>query len=219
MPCFFFCFSAFKQTLCKAKYSYSILSNPNPSDYVLLEEVTKEPANKKSSTSKPSQRILSDQECVFQAQSKWKGAGKFILKLKEQVQVKMQYFAAMLQMVCDQLNGNLLSMQGGHNRHESRRRGQTTAKSIFPLFSEPPLLIPLLNCISYVQQWFPHSLQIQSNLYLLPAFCFSKPSGCACHVPCHNKGPSNGQNLKATRIKSPLFLASEKVVLLLYLRL
>ncbi|KAM4774396.1 1-phosphatidylinositol 4,5-bisphosphate phosphodiesterase epsilon-1 isoform 3-T3 [Cyanocitta cristata] len=75
-----------QQTLCKAKYSYSILSNPNPSDYVLLEEVTKEPANKKSSTSKPSQRILSDQECVFQAQSKWKGAGKFILKLKEQVQ-------------------------------------------------------------------------------------------------------------------------------------
>uniref|UniRef100_A0A8C3R3P8 Phosphoinositide phospholipase C n=1 Tax=Cyanoderma ruficeps TaxID=181631 RepID=A0A8C3R3P8_9PASS len=75
-----------QQTLCKAKYSYSILSNPNPSDYVLLEEVMKEPANKKSSTSKPSQRILSDQECVFQAQSKWKGAGKFILKLKEQVQ-------------------------------------------------------------------------------------------------------------------------------------
>ena len=85
---FVFFFSAFKQTLCKAKYSYSILSNPNPSDYVLLEEVTKEPANKKSSTPKPSQRILSDQECVFQAQSKWKGAGKFILKLKEQVQVK-----------------------------------------------------------------------------------------------------------------------------------
>lgn len=84
----FFLFSAFKQTLCKAKYSYSILSNPNPSDYVLLEEVTKEPANKRSSTSKPSQRILSDQECVFQAQNKWKGAGKFILKLKEQVQVK-----------------------------------------------------------------------------------------------------------------------------------
>uniref|UniRef100_A0ABM5G191 Phosphoinositide phospholipase C n=1 Tax=Pogona vitticeps TaxID=103695 RepID=A0ABM5G191_9SAUR len=75
-----------QQTLCKAKYSYSILNHPNPSDYVLLEEVTKEPANKKSSTPKTSQRILSDQECVFQAQSKWKGAGKFILKLKEQVQ-------------------------------------------------------------------------------------------------------------------------------------
>ncbi|XP_060624716.2 1-phosphatidylinositol 4,5-bisphosphate phosphodiesterase epsilon-1 isoform X2 [Anolis sagrei] len=75
-----------QQTLCKAKYSYSILSNPNPSDYVLLEEVTKESTSKKSSTSKTSQRILSDQECVFQAQNKWKGAGKFILKLKEQVQ-------------------------------------------------------------------------------------------------------------------------------------
>uniref|UniRef100_A0A8D0GBT1 Phosphoinositide phospholipase C n=1 Tax=Sphenodon punctatus TaxID=8508 RepID=A0A8D0GBT1_SPHPU len=73
-----------QQTLCKAKYSYSIMSNPNPSDYVLLEEVTKDMVNKKSSASKPSQRVLSDQECVYQAQSKWKGAGKFILKLKEQ---------------------------------------------------------------------------------------------------------------------------------------
>ncbi|XP_042312771.1 1-phosphatidylinositol 4,5-bisphosphate phosphodiesterase epsilon-1 isoform X2 [Sceloporus undulatus] len=75
-----------QQTLCKAKYSYSILNNPNPNDYVLLEEVTKDPASKKSSTPKTSQRILSDQECVFQAQNRWKGAGKFILKLKEQVQ-------------------------------------------------------------------------------------------------------------------------------------
>lgn len=31
-----------QQTLCKAKYSYSILNNPNPSDYVLLEEVMKD---------------------------------------------------------------------------------------------------------------------------------------------------------------------------------
>ena len=54
---------------------------------MLLEEVLKDAANKKSSTPKSSQRILLDQECVFQAQSKWKGAGKFILKLKEQVQV------------------------------------------------------------------------------------------------------------------------------------
>ncbi|MBZ3885196.1 1-phosphatidylinositol 4,5-bisphosphate phosphodiesterase epsilon-1 [Sciurus carolinensis] len=75
-----------QQTLCKAKYSYSILSNPNPGDYVLLEEVVKDMPNKKSSTPKSSQRVLLDQECVFQAQSKWKGAGKFILKLKEQVQ-------------------------------------------------------------------------------------------------------------------------------------
>ncbi|KAM8924219.1 1-phosphatidylinositol 4,5-bisphosphate phosphodiesterase epsilon-1 isoform 2-T2 [Pelodytes ibericus] len=76
-----------QQALSKAKYSYSILNNPNPSDYVLLEEVTKESSNKKSSTTKTSQRVLADYECVFQAQSKWKGAGKFILKLKEQVQV------------------------------------------------------------------------------------------------------------------------------------
>ncbi|XP_066094881.1 1-phosphatidylinositol 4,5-bisphosphate phosphodiesterase epsilon-1 isoform X1 [Saccopteryx bilineata] len=78
-----------QQTLCKAKYSYSILSNPNPIDYVLLEEVVKDTANKKS-TPKSSQRVLLDQECVFQAQSKWKGAGKFILKLKEQVQASRE---------------------------------------------------------------------------------------------------------------------------------
>uniref|UniRef100_A0A2K5CIW6 Phosphoinositide phospholipase C n=1 Tax=Aotus nancymaae TaxID=37293 RepID=A0A2K5CIW6_AOTNA len=79
-----------QQTLCKAKYSYSILSNPNPSDYVLLEEVMKDTTNKKSTTPKSSQRVLLDQECVFQAQSKWKGAGKFILKLKEQVQASRE---------------------------------------------------------------------------------------------------------------------------------
>ncbi|XP_058527000.1 1-phosphatidylinositol 4,5-bisphosphate phosphodiesterase epsilon-1 isoform X3 [Ochotona princeps] len=79
-----------QQTLCKAKYSYSILSNPNPSDYVLLEEVVKDTSTKKSSTPKASQRVLLDQECVFQAQSKWKGAGKFILKLKEQVQASRE---------------------------------------------------------------------------------------------------------------------------------
>ncbi|XP_075884265.1 1-phosphatidylinositol 4,5-bisphosphate phosphodiesterase epsilon-1 isoform X2 [Nelusetta ayraudi] len=74
-----------QQTLSKAKYSCSILSNPNPCDYVLMEEVTKDGGSKKSSTSKPLQRVLLDQECVFQAQSRWRGAGKFILKLKEQV--------------------------------------------------------------------------------------------------------------------------------------
>uniref|UniRef100_A0A8C5LE98 Phosphoinositide phospholipase C n=1 Tax=Jaculus jaculus TaxID=51337 RepID=A0A8C5LE98_JACJA len=82
--------SVYDQTLCKAKYSYSILSNPNPSDYVLLEEVVKDGPSRKSSTPKSSQRALSDQECVFQAQSKWKGAGKFILKLKEQVQASRE---------------------------------------------------------------------------------------------------------------------------------
>uniref|UniRef100_A0A8C4RUG4 Phosphoinositide phospholipase C n=1 Tax=Erpetoichthys calabaricus TaxID=27687 RepID=A0A8C4RUG4_ERPCA len=75
-----------QQTLSKAKYSYSILNNPNPNDYVLVEEVMKEPVSKRASASKPSQRILFDNESVFRAQSKWKGAGKFILKLKEQVQ-------------------------------------------------------------------------------------------------------------------------------------
>ncbi|PNJ89506.1 PLCE1 isoform 4 [Pongo abelii] len=79
-----------QQTLCKAKYSYSILSNPNPSDYVLLEELVKDTTNKKTTTPKSSQRVLLDQECVFQAQSKWKGAGKFILKLKEQVQASRE---------------------------------------------------------------------------------------------------------------------------------
>uniref|UniRef100_A0A671RC25 Phosphoinositide phospholipase C n=1 Tax=Sinocyclocheilus anshuiensis TaxID=1608454 RepID=A0A671RC25_9TELE len=74
-----------QQTLSKAKYSLSILSNPNPCDYVLMEEVTKDAAGKKSSSAKPCQRVLQDHECVFQAQSRWKGPGKFILKLKEQI--------------------------------------------------------------------------------------------------------------------------------------
>ncbi|XP_072335151.1 1-phosphatidylinositol 4,5-bisphosphate phosphodiesterase epsilon-1 isoform X2 [Scyliorhinus torazame] len=78
------------QALSKAKYSYTILSNPNPSDYVLVEEVTKEPLNKKSSMAKPALRILSEHESVFVAQSRWKGAGKFILKLKEQVQAAQE---------------------------------------------------------------------------------------------------------------------------------
>lgn len=78
-------YSLWSQTLSKAKYSLSILSNPNPSDYVLMEEVSREAAGKKASSTKPSHRVLLDHECVFQAQSRWKGAGRFILKLKEQV--------------------------------------------------------------------------------------------------------------------------------------
>ncbi|XP_047015538.1 1-phosphatidylinositol 4,5-bisphosphate phosphodiesterase epsilon-1 isoform X1 [Ictalurus punctatus] len=74
-----------QQALSKAKYSVSILSNPNPSDYVLMEEVGREAPGKKVSSAKPAQRVLPDHECVFQAQSKWKGPGKFILKLKEQI--------------------------------------------------------------------------------------------------------------------------------------
>ncbi|KAK0154529.1 1-phosphatidylinositol 4,5-bisphosphate phosphodiesterase epsilon-1 [Merluccius polli] len=74
-----------QQTLSKAKYSLSILSNPNPADYVLMEEVSKDPGSKKALTAKPLQRILLDHECVYQAQGRWRGAGKFILKLKEQM--------------------------------------------------------------------------------------------------------------------------------------
>lgn len=74
-----------QQTLSKAKYSLSILSNPNPCDYVLMEELTKDTGGKKSSAGKACQRALQDHECVFQAQSRWKGAGRFILKLKEQI--------------------------------------------------------------------------------------------------------------------------------------
>ncbi|KAF5899519.1 1-phosphatidylinositol 4,5-bisphosphate phosphodiesterase epsilon-1 isoform X2, partial [Clarias magur] len=74
-----------QQALSKAKYSVSILSNPNPSDYVLMEEIGRETPGKKVSSAKPTQRVLPDHECVFQAQSKWKGPGKFILKLKEQI--------------------------------------------------------------------------------------------------------------------------------------
>uniref|UniRef100_A0AAQ6A2X5 Phosphoinositide phospholipase C n=1 Tax=Amphiprion ocellaris TaxID=80972 RepID=A0AAQ6A2X5_AMPOC len=77
-----------QQTLSKAKYSCSILSNPNPCDYVLMEEVTKDAGSKKSSATKPLQRVLLDHECVYQAQNRWRGAGKFILKLKEQVVVR-----------------------------------------------------------------------------------------------------------------------------------
>ncbi|XP_015230727.1 PREDICTED: 1-phosphatidylinositol 4,5-bisphosphate phosphodiesterase epsilon-1 isoform X2 [Cyprinodon variegatus] len=74
-----------QQTLSKAKYSYSILCNPNPCDYVLVEEVSRDTGSKKSSTTKPLQRVLLDHECVYQAQNRWRGAGKFILKFKEQL--------------------------------------------------------------------------------------------------------------------------------------
>ncbi|XP_041938139.1 1-phosphatidylinositol 4,5-bisphosphate phosphodiesterase epsilon-1 isoform X2 [Alosa sapidissima] len=77
-----------RQALSKAKYSYSILSNPNPGDYVLLEEVSKETGGKKAAGGKASQRVLPETECVYQTQSHWRGAGRFILKLKEQCQVR-----------------------------------------------------------------------------------------------------------------------------------
>lgn len=180
---------------------------------MLLEEVTKEPANKKSSTSKPSQRILSDQECVFQAQSKWKGAGKFILKLKEQVQVKNAILCSRCYRWC------VISLTGTCFPCKGDTTGMSTGKSRFPLFSEPPLLFPLQNCISYIHQnqsltacksritFICHQLSISQNLLAVHAM-----------FPIIIKDHSNGQNLKATGIKCPLFLPSEKVMLL-YLRL
>ncbi|XP_076141340.1 1-phosphatidylinositol 4,5-bisphosphate phosphodiesterase epsilon-1-like [Alosa pseudoharengus] len=73
------------QTLSKSKHSSGTLSPPDPSSYVLMEEVAKETPGWRAPP-KSVQRVLCENECVFQAQSRWKGAGKFILKLKEQVQ-------------------------------------------------------------------------------------------------------------------------------------
>ncbi|XP_066521080.1 1-phosphatidylinositol 4,5-bisphosphate phosphodiesterase epsilon-1 isoform X2 [Hoplias malabaricus] len=83
-PCYSTAQDIIQQTLSKAKYSLSILSNPNPSDYVLIEEVSRE-AGKKVSSAKHCQRVLLDHECVFQAKNRWKGSGKFLLRLKEQI--------------------------------------------------------------------------------------------------------------------------------------
>ncbi|XP_030643378.1 1-phosphatidylinositol 4,5-bisphosphate phosphodiesterase epsilon-1-like [Chanos chanos] len=71
------------QTLSKAKNSSGLQSSPDPAKYVLLEEVARETVGWRPAL-RPVQRVLCDNECVFQAQSRWKGAGKFILKLKEQ---------------------------------------------------------------------------------------------------------------------------------------
>ena len=74
------------QTLSKTKHSSGPLSPTDASNYVLMEEVAKETPGWRAPP-KSVQRVLCDHECVYQAQSRWKGAGKFILKLKEQVQV------------------------------------------------------------------------------------------------------------------------------------
>lgn len=58
---------------------------------MLVEEVTRDAGSKKSFTTKPLQRALLDHECVYQAQNRWRGVGKFILKFKEQVAVNPQY--------------------------------------------------------------------------------------------------------------------------------
>ncbi|XP_077406391.1 1-phosphatidylinositol 4,5-bisphosphate phosphodiesterase epsilon-1 isoform X2 [Vanacampus margaritifer] len=109
-----------QQTLSKAKYSYSILSNPNPSDYVLMEEVTKDASSKKSSAAKPVQRVLLDQECVYHAQSHWRGAGKFILKLKEQVQVQ----------VAREDKKKVMSLASELKKLTSRSRSMTTGAAV-----------------------------------------------------------------------------------------
>uniref|UniRef100_A0A8C8M4W0 Phosphoinositide phospholipase C n=1 Tax=Oncorhynchus tshawytscha TaxID=74940 RepID=A0A8C8M4W0_ONCTS len=64
-----------------------LLSAGNASNYILIEEVVKEPLGRRL-PAKPTQRTLLDQECVFQAQGRWRGQGKFILRLREQAQGK-----------------------------------------------------------------------------------------------------------------------------------
>ncbi|XP_045067497.1 1-phosphatidylinositol 4,5-bisphosphate phosphodiesterase epsilon-1-like [Coregonus clupeaformis] len=76
-----------QQTLRKARQSSLLLSADNASDYILIEEVVKEPLGRRL-PARPTQRILLDQDCVFQAQGRWRGQGKFILRLREQAQGK-----------------------------------------------------------------------------------------------------------------------------------
>uniref|UniRef100_A0A8C8HI87 Phosphoinositide phospholipase C n=1 Tax=Oncorhynchus tshawytscha TaxID=74940 RepID=A0A8C8HI87_ONCTS len=73
-----------QQTLSKARQSSILLSAGNASNYILIEEVVKEPLGRRL-PAKPTQRTLLDQECVFQAQGRWRGQGKFILRLREPV--------------------------------------------------------------------------------------------------------------------------------------
>ncbi|XP_028991292.1 1-phosphatidylinositol 4,5-bisphosphate phosphodiesterase epsilon-1 isoform X2 [Betta splendens] len=119
-----------QQTLSKAKYSCSILSNPNACDYVLMEEVTKDAGSKKASAAKPLQRALLDQECVFQAQSRWRGAGRFILKLKEQMvredKKKVMSFASELK----KLTGRSRSMTTGGAADGPAQRGGCAAAGL-----------------------------------------------------------------------------------------
>uniref|UniRef100_A0A673XH08 Phosphoinositide phospholipase C n=1 Tax=Salmo trutta TaxID=8032 RepID=A0A673XH08_SALTR len=76
-----------QQTLSKATQSSVLLSAGNANDYILIEEVVKEPLGRRL-PARPTQRTLLDQECVFQAQGRWRGQGKFILRLREQAQGK-----------------------------------------------------------------------------------------------------------------------------------
>ncbi|XP_072523775.1 1-phosphatidylinositol 4,5-bisphosphate phosphodiesterase epsilon-1 isoform X2 [Salminus brasiliensis] len=122
-----------QQTLSKAKYSLSILSNPNPIDYVLLEEVSREVAGKKTSLAKPCQRVLQDHECVFQAQSKWKGAGKFTLKLKEQIAREDKRKGVSFASELRKLTGRSRSVTvNGPPVHEAVHRTQLDSKPEWP---------------------------------------------------------------------------------------
>ncbi|CAB1312833.1 unnamed protein product [Coregonus sp. 'balchen'] len=60
-----------QQTLRKARQSSLLLSAGNVSDYILIEEVVKEPLGRRL-PAKPTQRTLLDQECIFQAQGRWR---------------------------------------------------------------------------------------------------------------------------------------------------
>ncbi|XP_028331873.1 1-phosphatidylinositol 4,5-bisphosphate phosphodiesterase epsilon-1 isoform X7 [Gouania willdenowi] len=106
-----------QQTLSKAKYSYSMVSNPNPCDYVLMEEVSKDGGSKKSSSTKPLQRLLLDHECVYQAQNRWRGAGRFILKVKEQMvredKKKVMSFASELKKLTSRSRSMTTATGGG----------------------------------------------------------------------------------------------------------
>ncbi|KAJ8248637.1 hypothetical protein GJAV_G00244150 [Gymnothorax javanicus] len=74
-----------QQTLNEAKRSSNFPYSPKSSDYILVEEMVREATNKRAGA-KPSQRVLCEQECVYQAQRRWKGPGRFILKRKDQAQ-------------------------------------------------------------------------------------------------------------------------------------
>lgn len=124
-------------------------------------------------------------------------------------------------MVYDQLNGNLLSMRGRHDWHEAGW-GEDYSRKQSPLFSVPPFL--LFRCITASVTSSDDSLtacKSHHNLYLfLQLSVFHNLLAVHTMVPITVKQDySNRQNLKTTGIKSPLFLPSENVVLLLYLRL
>ncbi|XP_028821670.1 1-phosphatidylinositol 4,5-bisphosphate phosphodiesterase epsilon-1 isoform X2 [Denticeps clupeoides] len=124
-----------QQTLSKAKYSCSILTNPNPSDYALLEEVARDAGGKKAGPARATQRVLLDHECVYQAQSRWRGAGRFILKLKEQIaredKRKGLSFATELRKLAGRSRGVAgpgVAPEGSHSKEERPACGVTWAE-------------------------------------------------------------------------------------------